>query len=116
MLAAPTAIVVVVTAVAAADLGGWWVEAVARHPFSIDDAIAPCVVTGRGASMCARWVLHQVKVHQYLKVRPQRPRAGGPLWNSAFLHDKVSQVTFGMSDGQRQSALVSSLSRDACST
>jgi hypothetical protein len=63
MLAASTAIVVVA---AAADLGGrWWVKAVARHPFSIDDAIAPCVFTGRVAAISSWWVLHQVKVHQH---------------------------------------------------
>jgi hypothetical protein len=67
MPAAPPAIVVVIVvpAVAAADLGGWWVEAVARRPFTINDPIAPSVRTGRGASMCAWRVLHQVKVHQY---------------------------------------------------
>jgi len=69
--AAIIVVVIVVAAVAAADLGGRWVVAVPWHPFYVDDAISPCVLAGRIVPCSTRWILHQVKVHQY----PERESA-----------------------------------------
>ena len=53
-------------AMAAADVSRRRVMSVARRPFSINNPVVPRVYTGSSStSISARWVLHQVKVHQH---------------------------------------------------
>ena len=79
---ASTTVVVVVT-MAAVDVSRRWVMAVAWCPFSINDPVVPRVYTGSsGTSVSARWVFHQVKVHQHPE--GESPAAASSLRTAGF--------------------------------